>query len=58
LRKDGGKREREREREREILFIFFCSLILVGGLPRLKFVKGEKFPKTISNLALSRWPSI
>jgi hypothetical protein len=45
-------------KEREILFIFFCSLILVGGLPRLKFVKGEKFPKAISNLALSRWPSI
>ena len=38
--------------------IFFCGLILVGGLPRLKFLKGEKFPKVISNLDLSRWPSI
>jgi hypothetical protein len=47
LRKGGGKIE-----------IFFCGLILVGDLPRLKFLKGEKFPKAISNLALSRWPSI
>jgi len=37
---------------------FFCGLILVGGLSRLKFLKGEKFPKAISNLDLSRWPSI
>jgi hypothetical protein len=37
---------------------FFCDLILVGSLPRLKFLKGENFPKAISNLALSRWPSI
>jgi hypothetical protein len=28
--------------------IFFC------GLPKLKFLKGEKFSKAISNLALSR----
>jgi hypothetical protein len=33
---------------------FFCGLTLVGGLPKLKFLKGEKFSKAISNLALSR----
>jgi len=38
--------------------IFFYGLILVGGLPKLKFLKGEKFSKAISNLAISRWPSI
>jgi hypothetical protein len=35
-----------------------CGLILVGGLPKLKFLKGEKFSKAISNLVISRWPSI
>jgi len=38
--------------------IFFCDLILMGGLPRLKFLKSEKFPKAISILAISRRPSI
>jgi len=42
LRKGGGKRD------------FFYGLILVGGLPGLKFLKSEKFPKAISNLAFSR----
>jgi hypothetical protein len=37
---------------------FFRGLILVGGLLRLKFLKGEKISKAISNLATSRWPSI
>jgi hypothetical protein len=37
---------------------FFYGLILIGGLPRLKFLKCEKFSKAISNLAISRWPSI
>jgi len=38
--------------------IFFFGLILVGSLPKLKFLKGEKFSKAISNLVISRWPSI
>jgi hypothetical protein len=37
---------------------FFCGLILMGSLPRLKFLIGEKFSKAISILAISRWPSI
>jgi hypothetical protein len=40
------------------IYIYFCSLILVGGLPRLKFLKGENCPKAISILAISRWPFI
>jgi len=37
---------------------FFCHLIHMGSLPRLKFLIGEKFSKAISIVALSRWPSI
>jgi hypothetical protein len=37
---------------------FFYSLILMDGLPRLKFLIGEKFSKAISILTISRWLSI
>jgi hypothetical protein len=43
---------------RKIQRFFFCSLILMGSLPRLKFLIGEKFSKAISILTISRWPSI
>jgi len=33
---------------------FFDDLILMGGLPRLNFLKSENFPKAISILAISR----
>jgi hypothetical protein len=46
--KGGGKIQKK----------IFCSLILMGDLPRLKFLIGEKFSKAISILAISRWPSI
>ena len=40
-------------------FCFFCcGLILVGDRPGLEFLKGENFPKVISNSAILRWPSI
>jgi hypothetical protein len=50
---DGQEKVVEKYKE-----ICFCGLILVGGLPKLKFLKGEKFSKAISNLAISRWLSI
>jgi hypothetical protein len=50
---DGREKVVEKYKE-----IFFCGLILVGGLPKLKFLKGEKFSKAISNLVISRWLSI
>jgi hypothetical protein len=61
--KGGRVRERTNLSGREKVVekykdIFFCGLILVGGLPKLKFLKGEKFSKAISNLVISRWPSI
>jgi hypothetical protein len=43
--KGGGKIQRD---------FFFDDLILMGGLPRLKFLKSENFPKAISILAISR----
>jgi hypothetical protein len=46
--KGGGKIQR----------FVFCHLILIGSLPRLKFLIGEKFSKVISILAISRWPFI
>jgi hypothetical protein len=50
---DGREKVVEKYKE-----IFFCGLILVGSLSKLKFLKCEKFSKAISNLAISRWPSI
>jgi len=46
--KGGGKIQR----------LFFYNLILMDGLPRLKFLISEKFSKAISILTISRWPSI
>jgi hypothetical protein len=46
--KGGGKIQR----------FSFGDLILIGGLPRLKFLKSEKFPKAISILPISRRPFI